>query len=115
MDHCRNLSISHEKLQGFDFRPRSAFLSSGAPGGAVPSWLRRTDYRVPAACSIIFATSFGWESMTRWLEANVMEVAFIIFASSFSSSGGIARSLLAITNQDGLVFHAAVVMVAPKA
>ena len=44
----------------------------------------------------------------------MIEVAFIAAASAFSSSGGTARSLLAITLQDGLVFHAAVVMVAPK-
>jgi len=35
-------------------------------------------------------------------------------ASAFSSSGETARSLLAITHQDGLVFQAAVVTVAPK-
>ena len=45
----------------------------------------------------------------------MIEVAFILAASAFSSSGGIARSLPAITNHDGLVFHAAVVIVAPKA
>jgi len=44
----------------------------------------------------------------------VIDVAFIAAASAFSSSGGTARSLLAITHQDGLVFHAAVVIVAPK-
>src|SRR5260370_30681469 len=43
-----------------------------------------------------------------------MEVALIAVASAFSSSGGTARSLLAITLQDGLVFHAAVETVAPK-
>src|ERR1700733_4264621 len=43
-----------------------------------------------------------------------MDVAFIAAASAFSSSGETARSLLAITNQDGLAFHAAVVIVAPK-
>src|SRR5260370_39126535 len=40
--------------------------------------------------------------------------AFIAAGSALSSSGGTARSLLAITHQDGLVFHAAVVIVAPK-
>jgi hypothetical protein len=44
----------------------------------------------------------------------VIEVAFIAAASAFSSSGGTARSLLEITLQDGLVFHAAVVIVVPK-
>src|SRR6202790_4660895 len=44
----------------------------------------------------------------------MIEVAFIAAASAFSSAGGTARSLLAITLQDGLVFHAAVVIVAPK-
>ena len=44
----------------------------------------------------------------------MIEVAFIAAASAFSSSGGTARSLLAITHQDGLVLHAAVVIVAPK-
>ena len=43
-----------------------------------------------------------------------MDVAFIAAASAFSSSGGTARSLPAITNQDGLVFHAAVVIVVPN-
>ena len=53
--------------------------------------------------------------MATWLEGSVIEVAFILAASAFSSSGGIARSLPAITNQDDLVFHAAVVIVASKA
>ena len=44
----------------------------------------------------------------------VIEVAFMVAASSFSSSGGIARSLPAITAHEGLLFHAAVVTVAPK-
>jgi len=44
----------------------------------------------------------------------VIDVAFIAVASAFSSSGETARSLLAITNQVGLLFHAAVVTVAPK-
>src|SRR5258708_8094 len=44
----------------------------------------------------------------------MIEVALIAAASAFSSSGETARSLLAITHQDGLVFHAAVVTVAPK-
>ena len=44
----------------------------------------------------------------------MIDAAFIAAASAFSSSGGTARSLLAITDQDGLVFHAAVVIVAPK-
>src|ERR1700751_230113 len=48
------------------------------------------------------------------MEGTVIEVAFIVVASAFSSSGGTARSLLAITHQDGLVLHAAVVTVAPK-
>src|SRR6201987_5032153 len=48
------------------------------------------------------------------MEGTVIEVAFIVVASAFSSSGGTARSLLAITHQDGLVLHAAVVIVAPK-
>jgi len=43
----------------------------------------------------------------------VIDVAFIAAASAFSSSGGTARSLLAITHQDGLVLHAAVVIVGP--
>jgi hypothetical protein len=42
----------------------------------------------------------------------VIDVAFIAPASAFS--GGTVRSLLAITHQDGLVLHAAVVIVAPK-
>src|ERR1700689_4295007 len=53
--------------------------------------------------------------MAKWLDWTVIEVAFIVAASAFSNSGGIARSLPAITNQDGLVFQAAVVMVAAKA
>ena len=44
----------------------------------------------------------------------MIDVAFIAVASAFSSSGGTVRSLLAITHQDGLVFHAAVVIVAAK-
>ena len=44
----------------------------------------------------------------------MIEVAFIIAASSFSNSGGIARSLPAIRAHEGLLFHAAVVTVAPK-
>ena len=44
----------------------------------------------------------------------MIDVALIATASAFSSSGETARSLLAITHQDGLVFHAAVVTVAPK-
>ena len=44
----------------------------------------------------------------------MIDVAFIVAASAFSSSGETARSLVAITHQDGLVFHAAVVIVAPK-
>jgi len=44
----------------------------------------------------------------------VIAVAFIAAASAFSSSGETARSLLAITHQDGLVLHAAVVIVAQK-
>ena len=44
----------------------------------------------------------------------MIEVAFIVATSAFSSSGGIARSLPAITNHAGFVFHAAVVIVAPK-
>ena len=44
----------------------------------------------------------------------MIDVAFIATASAFSSSGETARSLLAITHQDGLVLHAAVVIVAPK-
>ena len=44
----------------------------------------------------------------------MIDVAFIASASAFSSSGGTARSLLAITHQDGLVLHTAVVIVAPK-
>src|ERR1700731_4152334 len=48
------------------------------------------------------------------LEGTLIDVAFIATASAFSSSGGTARSLLAITHQDGLVLHAAVVIVAPK-
>jgi len=44
----------------------------------------------------------------------VIDAAFIVAASAFWSSGGTARSLPAITHQDGLVFHAAVVTVAPK-
>ena len=44
----------------------------------------------------------------------MIEVAFIAAASAFSSSGGTARSLLSIRHQDGLVFHAAVVIVPPK-
>src|SRR6267143_1638582 len=48
------------------------------------------------------------------MEGTVIDVALIAAASAFSSSGETARSLLAITHQDGLVFHAAVVTVAPK-
>src|SRR6266852_6417150 len=48
------------------------------------------------------------------LEGTVITVALIAAASAFSSSGGTARSLLAIRHQDGLVLHAAVVIVAPK-
>jgi lactate dehydrogenase-like 2-hydroxyacid dehydrogenase len=44
----------------------------------------------------------------------VIDVAFIAAASAFSSSGETARSLLAITHQDGFVFHAAVVIMAPN-
>ncbi len=44
----------------------------------------------------------------------MIEVAFIAAASAFSSSGETARSLLAMTDQDGLVFHAAVVIVPPN-
>jgi hypothetical protein len=44
----------------------------------------------------------------------MIDVAFIAAASAFSSSGETARSLLAIMDQDGLVLHAAVVIVAPK-
>ena len=44
----------------------------------------------------------------------MIDVAFITTASAFSSSGETARSLLAITHQDGLVLHAAVAIVAPK-
>src|SRR5215467_10470641 len=44
----------------------------------------------------------------------VIEVAFIAAASAFWSSGGTVRSLLAITDQDRLVFHAAVVIVVSK-
>src|SRR5258708_33968673 len=43
-----------------------------------------------------------------------MDVALFAGDSAFSISGGTARSLLTITHQDGLVFHAAVVIVAPK-
>src|ERR1700693_5368288 len=60
------------------------------------------------------ATSFECESIGTWLEGTVIDVALIAAASAFSSSGETARSLLAITHQDGLVFHAAVVTVAPK-
>src|SRR4029077_20728412 len=52
--------------------------------------------------------------MSTGLEGTVIDVAFIAAASVFSSSGETARSLLAITHQDGLVFHAALVTVAPK-
>jgi hypothetical protein len=44
----------------------------------------------------------------------VIDVAFIAAASAFSSSGGTARWLLAITHHAGFVLHAAVVIVAPK-
>jgi hypothetical protein len=44
----------------------------------------------------------------------VIDVALIAADWAFSSSGETARLLLAITHQDGLVFHAAVVIVAPK-
>ena len=44
----------------------------------------------------------------------MIDVALIAAASAFSSSGETARSLLAITHQDGLFLHAAVVTVAPK-
>src|SRR5258708_29722895 len=43
-----------------------------------------------------------------------MDVALFAGDSAFSISGETARSLLAITHQDGLVFHAAVVTGAPK-
>ena len=52
--------------------------------------------------------------MARWLHGTVIAVALAAAASSFSSSGGIARSLPAIRAHEGLVFHAAVVTVAPK-
>src|ERR1019366_1706984 len=53
--------------------------------------------------------------MATWLEERVMAVAFIFSASARSRSGEIIRSSLEMTNHDGLVFQAAVVIVAPKA
>jgi hypothetical protein len=76
---------------------------------------RYSDPIFAEASSINSATSFGWESIARWLDGSAIDVAFILAASNFSMSGLIARSFAPITNQDGFVFHAAVVMVAPKA
>jgi hypothetical protein len=57
-----------------------------------------------AAASITkSATSFGCESIGRWLLASVRVLAFILFAVAFSCSGEIARSFEAITNQLGFV------------
>ncbi len=61
------------------------------------------------------ATSTGCESITTWLEEIVIVFAFISSASDSSSFGEIMRSLPAITNQDGLFLHAAVVIGAPNA
>jgi hypothetical protein len=62
-----------------------------------------------AALTMRAETSAGLASMATWLDETVMVVDFILAASAFSSSGGIARSLAAMTNQVGLVFQAAVV------
>ena len=56
------------------------------------------------------ATSLGWESIGTWLVGRVRVFAFILLAVLISCSGAIIRSLEEMTNQLGLVCHAALVM-----
>src|SRR5260370_36635218 len=72
-----------------------------------------------AACFAAFTmrsvTSTGCESIATWLEGTAIEVALILRANVSSSSGEMVRSFVAMTNQDGLFFHAGAITGAPNA
>src|SRR5262245_5590124 len=61
------------------------------------------------------ATSFGFDSIDTWLAVNSVVVAFMRFAKKRSRSGAIAPSSVETTYQDGLLFHATLNTLLPKA
>src|SRR5580658_1331981 len=70
---------------------------------------------VRAALSITWATSLGCETYTAWLAPATSTVWLLArFAYQRSKSGLMVRSLPATSIQLGLVFQAAVVIVAEK-
>src|SRR5262249_52816146 len=79
--------------------------------------ISRRDYcpAFAAASMMTAATSLGFESIGTWLVSSSFVVALMRFAKKRSSSGSIARSLLATMYHDGFVFHATLDTLAPKA
>src|SRR5262249_33816722 len=69
---------------------------------------------VLAASMISFATSAGFTSIATWLVGTVMVFALIVLANLRSRSGLIIASLAATTYQEGLVFHEALLTLAPN-
>jgi hypothetical protein len=61
------------------------------------------------------ATSFGFESMGMWLVGRVSVFCVHFLCASRSCCGEIMRSSEAITNQLGLLCHAAAEIVLPRA
>src|SRR3984893_11546908 len=68
----------------------------------------------PAASSMRFAISRGWEINDTWLESSDTVVAFMRFARKRSSSGDVVLSLLEMAYQVGFDLQAAWVVFEAK-
>ena len=66
------------------------------------------------ASTMTTATARGCESVATWLDVSVVVVAWMCAAIARSYSGAIMRSFT-ITNHDGFVFQAAVVILSLSA
>ena len=64
---------------------------------------------------ITAATSFGFESIDKWLVSKSVVFAFMRFAKKRSSSGAMAWSFLPTMYHDGFTFHATLDTLVPKA